>query len=68
MSNTGETSTKPLRRGGTETPEGVVDIAGIYARIRCGDGVRLAPQRLALNHPGACSLGQAFELLAAAHG
>lgn len=44
MSNTGQTSTQPLRSGETETPEGVIDIAGVYAGIHRSDDVRLAPE------------------------
>jgi hypothetical protein len=48
MSNTGQTSAQPLGRWEGKTAEGVVDIAGVNARIRRRDGVRFAPQRLTL--------------------
>ena len=67
MSNTGQTPTQSLRRGETETPEGMVDIAGIYAGIRRCNGVRLAPQQLTLKSPGVFSVRQTLKLLAAVH-
>jgi hypothetical protein len=66
-SNTGQTSAQPLRRGEIETPEGVVNIAGVYAGIRRRDGVRLAPHRFTPKNPGAFGLRQTLKLLAAVH-
>jgi hypothetical protein len=67
MSNTAQTSTQPLGGGETETPEGVVYIAGVDAGIRGRDGVRFAPQRLALKHPGALRIRQIVKFLAGGH-
>ena len=57
-SNTGQTSAEPLLRREIERTKGVVDIAGIHAGIRRRDGVRLAPDRFALQNPGALVLRQ----------
>ena len=51
LSNTGQTATEPLRGRELETSEGVVHVARVYARI-CGcNGMCLAPQGLAVEHP-----------------
>ncbi len=67
MSNTGQTSTQPLGGRETETAEGVVHIAGVDVWIRRRDGVRFAPQRLALTQPGAFNFGEIGKLLAGVH-
>ena len=51
MSNTSQTAAEPLRWREFETPEGVVHVARVYARIRGCNGVCFAPQGLAVENP-----------------
>jgi hypothetical protein len=68
-SNTGQTSAQPFGGWKGETPKGVVAIAGIDARIGGSDGLSFAPERFALNQPGALLPGQFFAVwLTCAHG
>ena len=69
MSNTGQTAAETFGGRELETMEGVVDIAGVQAHIRGRDGVGLAPQRLAVTHPGLLVPGQVRAIQSAgAHG
>jgi hypothetical protein len=51
---------EPLGGRKLETSECVVDVAGIEVRVCGGDGVRLAPKRLAVAKPGALVFSQSL--------
>jgi hypothetical protein len=52
ISNTGQTTTEALSGWEIETPERVVHVTRIEARVRRGDLMRLAPQCLTVEDPG----------------
>ena len=61
MSNTGQTAMESFFGREVETPQGMVHIVRVKVRVRSGDGVRLTPQRLAVEEPRAMVLRQAVE-------
>jgi hypothetical protein len=65
-SNTGKASAEAVGRRELECPEGMIDIAGIDAGIGGRDGVRLTPQRFAVEDPGTLVAAQRLEVRLAA--
>jgi hypothetical protein len=61
-SNTGQTAAEPLRGREFETSEGVVHVARVHARICPCDGMRLAPEGLAVEHPVTLLVRQVFDV------
>ena len=62
MSNTSEAAAEPLCWREVERSEGVVDVAGVGARMRGRNGVGFAPERLGLEQPSPLVVGEGADL------